>query len=366
MKVLFLTPGLGAGGAERQLSVLLPGLRRGGTDARLVALDSGGPFEAPLRDAGVPLEVLAMRHQLDLSAVRHSQLLRRFAPDVVVSLSVSGLYAGAAVARLRRVPQWFSDHRGVGFALTRRREAMVRLLARRLNGIIVVSEDQRAVWQRYGAGRVPIVHIPNGVETAAPGRERDEVRRELGVGSDAIVALMVASLKPIKRVFDFVAAVQGARAQVPELVGVIAGDGPDRAGVESAARQSGAVAVLGQRSDVPRLLQAADLLVLCSEYEALPMSVLEGMAAGLPVLATRVGGLPTVVADGQSGLLVAPGDLGALTAGVVALAADAERRRAMGVAGRQRVRERWSAEAMIAAYEQVLRDAVAARARART
>jgi glycosyltransferase involved in cell wall biosynthesis len=114
----------------------------------------------------------------------------------------------------------------------------------------------------------------------------------------------------------------------------IAGDGPDRDAVERAL--AGAGAVLGERDDVPALLASSDVFVLSSTSEGMPMTVIEAMAAGLPVVASDVGGLRELVDDGVTGLLVPPRDARALAAALSSLLEDAERRRAMGDAGRAR------------------------------
>jgi glycosyltransferase involved in cell wall biosynthesis len=354
MRLLLLTPSLGAGGAERQHSILLPALRAAGVDARVIALDSGGPFVAPLQAAGVPLEVLGMRHQLDLGRLVSSPLVRGFAPDVVMSRGVSGLYVGEGLARWRRAAHVFNDHRGLGVPLSRRREAMIAALARRLTGVIAVSPDQVGTWLGLGVAPERVTVIPNGVELGADAPPRDEARRALGIPPAAIVALLVASLKPLKRVPDFVAAVRSARRVQPNLLGLIAGDGPLAAQVRASAEGDPAIRMLGFRNDVARLLAAADMLVLTSQYEAAPMAVLEAMAAGLPVVATRVGAVPELVADGESGVLFAPGDTAALREALVRLAGDPPGRARLGSAGRRRCAERWAAEAMTARYLQTL------------
>ncbi len=358
MKALFLTPTLRTGGAERQTSILLPGLRERGVDARIVALGQGGELVAPLRAAGVPVEVLGMRNRFDLRALARSPLIRHFRPDVVLSRGVSGLYVGHAVSLRGDAAHIFNDHRGVGVDFSPRRWLMVGVLARRLRAVIVVSADQADRWLRMGCRAERLVVIANGVPTEPIAASRAEIREELDVPRDAVMALMVANLRPLKRVPDFIRAVNGARETCPELVGVLAGDGPDRPLIEQLAGADHAVRVLGYRDDVPRLLAAADLLVLTSEKEALPMAVLEAMAAGLPVLATRVGGIPTVVSEGETGVLVRAGDVPALRAGLVLLAEDPELRRSLGAEGQRRCLESWGAEQMIDAYFQVMRDAV--------
>jgi glycosyltransferase involved in cell wall biosynthesis len=359
MKALFLTPSLRAGGAERQTSILLPGLRRRGVDARIIALDGGGPFVAPLRSAGVPVEVLDMRHQLDLAPLARSQLMRSFTPDVVISRGVSGLYIGHALSLWRRAPHVYNDHRPVGVEVSRRRRLMTRMLARHLRSVIVVSDDQTREWLEIGCRREQVVVIANGVPISSAAASRIEVREELGISQDAVVALLAARMRPVKRVPDFVRVVRSARDERPELVAVIAGDGDDRALVERLADGDPAIRVLGHRDDIPRLLAAADVFVLSSDAEALPMAILEAMSAGLPVLATSSGGVATAVSDGESGLLVAPGDMGALREGLIRLAGDSELRRAMGTAGQRRCRESWDAERMIDSYLGALRDVIA-------
>jgi glycosyltransferase involved in cell wall biosynthesis len=361
MKVLFITPGLGAGGAERQTSLLLPGLKRRGVDARIIALDSGGPFVGPLREAGVPVEVLNMRHQGDIGPLVRARLVRDFAPDAIISRGVSGLYVGNALARWRRAAHVYNDHAGTGLELSRRRESMIRLLARRLSAVIVVTPDQSATWLERGCSTKQIVVVTNGVEEPNVPDTRDQIRREIQVAEAAVVALLVASLKPVKRAPDFVRAVLKAREAHPELLGVIVGDGAERAAVEAAAGDDPAIRLLGFRDDIPRLLCAADILVLASEHEAVPMAILEGMAAGLPVLATSVGGIPDLVVDGETGLLVGPGDVTALAKGLIRLSGDRRLRVAMGHAGQVRCRDGWDAETMIDGYQGVLKAVVSAR-----
>jgi glycosyltransferase involved in cell wall biosynthesis len=231
---------------------------------------------------------------------------------------------------------------------------MLGLLARRLSAVIVVCDEQRGGWINYGTPRERVVVIANGVSASEARDARAEVRRELGIRDQAVVAVIVASLRPVKRVPDFVRAVLKARERVTELVGVIAGDGPGRAEVLRAAAGDMAIRFLGHRDDIPRLLQGADLLVLTSAHEALPMAVLEGMAAGLPVLATKVGGIQTLVRDGETGLLVPPADTRSLADGLVRLSRDAALRTKMGRAGRRYSLENWSAKKMIDSYAAVL------------
>jgi glycosyltransferase involved in cell wall biosynthesis len=355
MNVLFMGPGLGAGGAERQWSILIPGLRERGIDARVIALDSGGVFVEPLRAAGVPVEVLLMRHQADLPRLARSRLIRRFDADVIVSRGVSGLYVGQALSGVRRASHVYNEHKQVGMTMSHRRETMTRLLCHRLERVVAVSGDQATEWLHRGYPADRIVVIPNGVPPFAITEPRQRIRRELGIPESATVALLVASLRPEKRVPDFVRAVRMARESSPTLIGMIAGDGVDRDAVKEAAGADAAILLLGQRDDVPRLLAAADMFALVSDYEALPMSILEAMAAGLPVIATDVGTIPDLVIDGVSGVLVRPHDTAAIAAALVELGSRPELREMMGAVAACRHAEHWDAATMIDGYESVLR-----------
>lgn len=357
MKVLFIGPSLGVGGAERQTSILVPGLRSRGIDARLIALDGGGFFEEPLQRKGVPLDVIGMRHQTDVGRLLRSELVRGFVPDAVVSRGgVSGLYVGYALARWRRAVHIYNDHRPAGLVNTLRREAMTRLIASRIDYVVGVSADQAPVWSARGYPAERFLVVPNGVGAPLIAQSKLEIRQELAIPVPAVVALLVARLYPEKQVPIFVRAVLRARETHPELIGLVAGEGPERLAVHAASMGDPAIRLLGPRDDVPRLLKAADVFVCASRAEALPMSILEAMAAGLPILATRVGGIPGVIEHGESGLLVAPGDVDAMANGLATLAADPGLRASMGAQSVLHHRERWTAESMVETYARLLED----------
>jgi glycosyltransferase involved in cell wall biosynthesis len=354
MRVLFIGPNLRAGGAERQWSILLPGLRRRGHDARMIALDGGGAFYEPLLRAGVPVEVINMSHQADVGALLRCSLVRGFRPEAIVSRGVNGLYVGQALAALRRSRHIFNDHRQVGLALSRRREAMVRLVARRLELVVTVTAEQAGAWLDRGYPRERIVVVPNGVQTPQVSEARTAIRQSLAIADSAILAVLVAGLRPEKRVTDFVQAIRQARRAHPELIGLIAGDGPERSAVERAADGDAGVRLLGERDDVPRILKAADIFVLASDREAAPMAILEAMATGLPVISTAVGGIGEMVVHGETGMLVAARAPQEMAAKLGELATDGDLRRSLGRAGLARQRGRWDAERMIEGYARIL------------
>jgi glycosyltransferase involved in cell wall biosynthesis len=217
-----------------------------------------------------------------------------------------------------------------------------RMAARPGFVILSCSEATDAQGRRERIGRDEDRRVvPYGIDRRQNLRRRspEHVRRALGAGSRDVVFLQVGNLKPQKDPLTFARGAVLASKRLRRAHFWIAGDGPLRSEVERIAREGGIadrLKVLGWRRDVPDLLAAADVLVLTSRFEGLPIAVLRGMAAGLPVVATAVDGTPEAVADGESGLLLAPGDVRALSESLVSLGRDPARRRAMGHAGRVR------------------------------
>jgi glycosyltransferase involved in cell wall biosynthesis len=147
------------------------------------------------------------------------------------------------------------------------------------------------------------------------------------------------------------------RREVPSVHFLIVGDGPERARLEQLATElatADCVHFLGTRPDVPELLGLLDVLLLTSLNEANPVSILEGLACGKPVIATRVGSVPETVLDGQVGYLVEPGSTDAMARRAVELLRDPRLAQALGAAGRQHVVDHWSVDRMIAGYEDLL------------
>jgi glycosyltransferase involved in cell wall biosynthesis len=223
------------------------------------------------------------------------------------------------------------------------------LLTRCVDRHVAVSQHVAArLRERFGVPDTRIAVIPNAVAIVDPVPPSAQLRAELA-GSDGTcpIVLAVARLDPQKGIEHLVR----AAAEVPGAIFVIAGDGPDREGMEALARSLGVdrrVRFLGHRRDVPELLAACDLFVLPSLYEGLPLSVLEAMAAGIPVIATAIGGTDEVVRNGETGTLVAVGDAGALALAIRSALADPARVHQLAVNAREYVVNEHSAGAMAA------------------
>jgi glycosyltransferase involved in cell wall biosynthesis len=225
--------------------------------------------------------------------------------------------------------------------------------------VIAVTSKQLPRLLRRGYKRERIRVIPNAVAADfRPARSRAAVRAELGLGDGDFVALHVGTLYPTKRVGSFVAEVIRANRIDARIRGVVVGSGPDLDLIRCLARErEGVLSVLGERSDIPDLIQAADAVCQSSRAESLPTVALEGMACGRPIVATAVGGTEEVVIHGETGFLMpARGGL-ELAPHLLTLAADPALRRALGEAARSRQRELFTEERMRQGYERALLDA---------
>jgi sugar transferase (PEP-CTERM/EpsH1 system associated) len=283
------------------------------------------------------------------------RLFRRVRPDVVHTHAWGTLCEGMIAARLARVPVVIHGEHGT-LQLKPRQARVQRWAWRRAGHLLSVSSrlaDRMA--ERVGVPRDHVTVIRNGVDLSrfatAP---RDQARRALGLPPDALVLGAVGRLVEVKNHALLIdAAAQLAASGVVCSI-VIAGDGPLRADLEgriSALGLSDRVRLLGHRSDVEQVFAALDVFVLPSRSEGMSNTILEAMAAGLPVVATNVGGADELVVDGETGLLVHEGSVPALTTALRDLAADASRRTAMGRAGRLRIERQFSLKTMIREYE---------------
>jgi glycosyltransferase involved in cell wall biosynthesis len=353
MRLLFVCPNMRTGGAERHWATLIPALARRGADVRVLCLAEEGGLFGELAAAGVPAACVHMRRRSDPRAWRRALAFADPRPEVVISRGVSGQFVGQAIARRARAPHVLNEHTpltpaGELLPVRRGQRVLTRLIAPRLDRVIAVTRRQIAPLARLGYRRERIEVIANGVFDSAPPPAAPE-----NTGGEDFTVLCAARLEPEKGIGVFIRAVAAARRSRPRIRGLVAGDGPERGRLERLASGSG-VELLGMRDDVAELMAAADAVALTSEAEALPMSVLEAMAAARPVIVTDIGGTAEAVVQGETGLLVPAGDADAAACALLELASDRERARRMGEAGRARQRELFDGESMVERYERTL------------
>jgi glycosyltransferase involved in cell wall biosynthesis len=319
---------LNVGGAETLLLELCRRLPALGVDCSVTFLKGAGPLAGAFHAAGVEVARVGLAAPVDPSALpRLRRKIAGFAPDVVHTHMFKADLHGLLAARLAGVKHIVTTKHAAEEA---RSSAVVsgvdRWLATRSDAVICVSEDMRAFSaQREGIPREHMTVIRSGidVERFARPRDRGAARRQLGIGPGTPTVLVTSRLHSSKGHDSLIEAMRTVRAARPDAVLLVAGDGAERVRLERlAAPDGGAVRFLGTRSDVEDLLWAADLFVLPSNREALGLSLVEAMAARRPCVATRVGGVPEVVRDGENGLLVQPGDADALAGAITRILDD--------------------------------------------
>jgi len=364
VRVLFLYSTLTVGGSERQVAHLVPALRARGFATEVATLRHRGRHYEELLAAGIPMTFAGMRSRLDVPGLVRAYRLWRLRPDIVFTSSIDAQVIGEAVALRAGARHVTVEQGGAGIPRSLHRRLLVRLVAPRIDRVVAVTATQVEELAALGFRRDRITVIPNATPRPSCDRSRQEVRAELGLADDDVVALFLATLRPEKRVELFVDAVVRARREEPRLRAVVAGGGPQLELLRRLAASSPeAVRVLGERSDVGNLIEASDLLCMTSSFEGVPLSVVEAMALGRPVVAMRVGGLVELVDDGRTGRLTPPGDVDAFARALVEVAREPpDALRALGEAGREEFERRYTLERMVDSYADLLRCAVASTA----
>ncbi|PZS12630.1 MAG: glycosyl transferase family 1 [Pseudonocardiales bacterium] len=344
-RVAMFINSLQRGGAETQFLRVARALRSAGHEVRIYTLLDDNDF--PEND--IPVFPLSSAGRVGAAAILRGavRMTRGWRPQVVISFLYQATLIGRAAARAARAPVVISSMRN------ERLESRLRTLLYRLTSVgdtEVITNSHRAAQLLQSNGTVRrgvLTVIPNGVDLALfdgdKTASRAALRQALGVPDTMFLYLGVGRLTPQKDWPTLVAAVSAYRG--PEAHWLIVGNGPDEADVRAAidrAGLSGRISLLGLRDDVIELLAACDGLVLCSRYEGLPNVVLEAMAAGRPVIASRVGGCPELVRPGW-GTLVDPQAPGALAAAMASLAGRThDERLVMGTRARTEIASRFS------------------------
>jgi glycosyltransferase involved in cell wall biosynthesis len=359
LRVMFLVTSLPVGGAEMLLAELVRRLDRRHFLPEIGCMKERGPLGEVLV-AEIPVHFGLLVHKYDLRVwPRLTRLLRERSIDAVVTVGAGDkMFWGRLAARRVGVPVVLSALHSTGWP------DGVGRLNRRLtpitDGFIAVADPHGAflvTQEGFPAERVFI--IPNGVDTArfAPVPDAASVRREIGIGPTDPVVSIVAALRPEKNHELLLDVAQRVTQRIANAMFLIVGDGPRREPLEQHAAKLGvadSVRFLGSRDDVPRLLSTSDVFALTSYNEASPVSILEAMSVGKPVVATNVGSIGEAVTDGHTGFLVPPGDAAAFTQRVVELLENPLRAQTMGVAAREIVVGGWSVDAMVRRYERLM------------
>jgi sugar transferase (PEP-CTERM/EpsH1 system associated) len=362
VRVMHLVYSLGMGGMELGIVKIVNGADRTRVESSVCSCHAMTLARARVADH-VKLFAMDRPDGNDLSLIR--QLVRLFRaerPDIVHTHAWGTLCEGVMAARWAGVP--FVVHGEHGTMEARPRNLWVqRRVWRRVDRVLAVSSrlaERMAAAVRFPIDRITVIR--NGVDLARFAHpNRAAARARLGITAEATIVGTVGRLVPVKHQHNLLAAMARVKAQGIRAQTVLAGDGPLRDDLERTARAldlEADVRFLGETGDVASVLAAFDVFALPSRSEGMSNTILEAMACGLPVVATRVGGNDELVADGVTGKLVPAESAEALADALGGLISDPAGRHALGAAGRARVEREFSLEAMIRGYERLYEDVV--------
>ena len=370
-RVLFVTPNLGVGGAERHIATLAPALDPGRFEVRVVCIKERGPLFDAVTRAGVgALSLDSGTRQAPRALLRLIRIMRAYRPHIVITRGLNADILGRVAAAATRVPAIVVWKHNTGHIT---RGWLERISERALDPVtdryFAVAHGQVPyLVDELGWPQEKIRVIHNGVDPAAfpyePGRPKDPaLLRQLGV-DDGLVIGILAVLRPEKDHATFLRAAAHIAAARPDARFLVVGDGPDRPELEALAAGLGLgdrVNFTGMRSDVEAVLSILDVAVLSSyTIECFPYAILEAMAMGVPAVCTAVGGLGEMIDDGVTGRLVPPRDPRALADGILDVISDPERRTRMGRAARERLVANFTLERSAAVTERMILEAVGA------
>lgn len=372
-RILYVITSSDTGGAESVLAELVPRLDRRRFAPYVCTLRAAGRVAQGLAAGGVPVLGLGMADRPRGGELLPGALaLARWIDALEIDLVQSFLYrantlaplAGRLAARRPARVAVESSLAPPGAPLTLLSARLARRLADRVVAVSAAVRDELVA--RFGARPERVVVIPNGVdlERYRAGSGRQQARRDLGLPEGAFVAGAAGRMLPVKAFDRLLAAVPTLRRDGLPVHLALAGDGPQRRRLEEQARRLGiasSVSFLGVRGDMATFFAAVDAFVLPSLREGSPRALLEAMAAGRPVVASAVGGVPEIVEDARSGLLVPPGSSDDLAAALARLAADPALALGLGAAARQRVEDHFSLDAMVHAYQRLYASLLSAR-----
>ncbi len=373
VRVALVASTLGVGGAERVTADVIRRLAREQFRFRLFLLHGAGEVGRELIASGVVgIERLREGRSEPAALIKLARLFRAYRPDIVFCLDhhdamTLGRLAGLACGARGMV---VASH---ATGLVGRRHvfgAVDRMLMSFTARVIAVSRMHARYLREAEGLPVSLVRvIENGIDLdaypAVDATRRARAREELGLGAGDRVVTMVAAMRPEKAHEALLAATHRLQEDGLDIVVLLAGDGERRTALEETSRTLGLgdrVRFLGIRADVARLLHASDVLVLPSRgvVETLPLSVIEAMAVGVPVVASRVGSVPELVSDGETGFLVPPADAVALADRLSHIFGDPAAAGEIAMRGQRLVRGRFAIERTVQGYGALFRDLLVA------
>jgi glycosyltransferase involved in cell wall biosynthesis len=360
-RVVLFTDSFSRGGTEQQFVRFVRGINRNQYDILVACLQRSGPLLSEVESLGVSVVEFPIDSLYNFRAAKlFAQLVRFLRRERIQIVHTFDFYTSifaVPAARLAGVPVVLASRRELLNLRTPWQQRAIRVACSMATGVVVNS---RAVGQDMAGvesgGRSKIDILPNCIDLDKfeHNSSIQEIRRELGLSPTSILIGALGNLRPEKNLETFLMAARSIADAIPSAEFLVIGDGPEGNELKSLANDlhlSESVHFLGERPDVPDLLAALDILVMSSYSESFPNAILEAMAAGKPVVATNVGGIPEVVEEGQTGFLVPARDPEAMSDRILLLCRDSVLRLQMGRVARARVESNFTVQAVTAKLE---------------
>ncbi len=358
--VLFMIQHLDHRGTEHHFHDVVIGLDRSRFTPHVIHC-TGGVVSWQLETVeGLPIQRIDLKRAYDLSAWRAVRQMRRTIRENAIAAVVTYHFVADFIGCLAAGPPVISNRRDMGFTHTLRQIAIGRRLSRRIARYVAVSEAVRqavAHDERVDPGRIDVIH--NGIDLERIHRRKWDLaaeRSRLGIAPDELVIGCIAAFNPVKDHLTLIDAFAQLRQHLPDLPAklLLVGDGEIRGPIEAriAERDIQDYVLMPGRSDaVEREVQLCDIIVLPSRSEGFSNAILQAMAFAKPVIATRAGGNPEAVVDGETGNLIESGNAAELAKAVARVAQDADLRDRLGKAARNRVEQSFTKQTMLRLLE---------------
>jgi glycosyltransferase involved in cell wall biosynthesis len=362
-RVMLFTDTFERGGTERQFVRLVRGIDRNQYDILIACLQRCGPLLSEVESLGVSIVEFPIDSLYNFKAAKlFVQLVRFLYREQIQIVHAFDFYTSVfavPAARVAGVPVVLASRRELLNLRTPWQQRAIRIACRLATRVVVNSRAAGCdLYSLKSGSRRRIEVLPNCVDLHEfkPRLSSGEIRRELSLSPRSIVIGVVGNLRPEKDVETFLLAARGILNAIPSTEFLVIGDGPEGNKLKwlvDDMHLTKSVHFLSERSDIPDLLATLDILVMSSYTESFPNAILEAMAMGKPVVATNVGGIPELVEEGETGLLVPPRDPKAIADRVLSLCQDSPRRLQMGRAARARVESHFTVQDVTARLEDI-------------
>ena len=370
MKILHIISSGGMYGAEAVILNLSRTLNEGSHSSAVGVFANSSNLNLEFYDRavseGLDTHLIPCSGQMDRAAVvAIRDLAIRTKADIVHAHGFKAdIYAyfalwGTGIPLVSTCHTWYDHDPTVSFY-----GKLDRFILRRYSAVVAVSDDVKDRLLGAGVREEKIRIVRNGIDLRPFSGATASLRGLIAVGESPTVGL-VARLSPEKGVDIFLRAASLVLREIPAARFIVVGEGPEHAKLDALIEELGireSVSLLGRRDDMPSVYVSFDLMVSSSRHEGLPMAILEGMASGLPYIATAVGDVPKIIQNGISGVLVRAEEVDVLASQMIALLQDPEARRRLGNAARRRVMDEFSAERMTSDYLNLYEQVIAKRA----